>query len=115
VARLLLVEDARLVRRMLALFVEGLGHVVVAEAASGSEAVAAYVRESPDVVLLDAGLEAGTEAIAAILAHDPAARIVACASREQVEQMRLAIASGARRGVARPFELSELASAIEAV
>jgi two-component system chemotaxis response regulator CheY len=112
VARLLVVDDARVVRSVLAALAASLGHEVAGEAASEDEAVAAHARVRPDLVLLDVGLPDAFGAIARILAADPDATIVACASLGQEERLRRAIASGARRGLVRPFVRSELAEAL---
>lgn len=70
---------------------------VVAEAGDGAEAVALYEAHRPDVVLMDLrmpGLD-GVAAARAILATDPAARIVALTSYEGDADIYRALDAGA--------------------
>ncbi|MFL5574481.1 MAG: response regulator [Gemmatimonadaceae bacterium] len=70
---------------------------VVAEAGNGAEAVALYEAHRPDVVLMDLrmpGLD-GVAAARAILATDPAARIVALTSYEGDADIYRALDAGA--------------------
>jgi two-component system, NarL family, nitrate/nitrite response regulator NarL len=54
--RVLIVDDHPESREVVRELLENRGHVVVAEAADGKEAIAATARFNPDVVLLDLGL-----------------------------------------------------------
>lgn len=110
-------HGARVVRRVAALLVASLQHDVVAEAATVQEAVAASVRFEPDVVLIDVSLLGNepAETLARFAEVRPAARIVACASLDQKEELRRAVAAGAGRGVLRPFARSRLDEALLAV
>jgi len=79
--KVLIADDDRLVRTMLADLLGELGHVVVA-AENGAEAVALVARERPDVVVLDllmprlSGLDA-LKAIRAAGSHVPAILLTA--------------------------------------
>ena len=113
-ARILVADGARVIRQVAALLVTSLQHDVVAEASTAQEAVAAAVRFEPDVVLIDVellGSEPG-ESLARFAEVRPQARVVACASLRQKEDLRRAIAAGARAGVLRPFVRSQLAEAL---
>jgi diguanylate cyclase (GGDEF)-like protein len=50
--KVLVVDDARSSRLLVSRFIEGMGHTTI-EAADGEEAVAAFIREKPDLVLMD--------------------------------------------------------------
>ncbi len=52
-ARILVVDDAKIIRVMLKKILEDNGHEVVAEAEDGLEAVDFYIKFSPDFVVMD--------------------------------------------------------------
>jgi CheY-like chemotaxis protein len=73
-ARILIVDDERLIACDLRQQVQRLGHVVVGLAATGLEAVQHAVTDRPDVVLMDIGLRGqmdGIEAAGHIQAQVP--------------------------------------------
>lgn len=77
--RVLVVDDHRIVREGLALIINREADMeVVGTAASGEEAVAAFTRDRPDIVLMDLQLPgmSGVDAIRDIRRLDPRARIV---------------------------------------
>ncbi|MDX6396464.1 MAG: hypothetical protein QOJ73_7527, partial [Streptosporangiaceae bacterium] len=83
--RVLLADDHPVVREGLrGMLAAELGIAVVAEAASGAEAVAMAAMHRPDVVLMDLRMPHGdgVEATAAILAATPGARIVVLTTYE---------------------------------
>jgi two-component system cell cycle sensor histidine kinase/response regulator CckA len=64
-ARILIVDDERLIACDLRQEVQRLGHVVVGLAATGLEAVQHAVTDRPDVVLMDIGLRGQMDGIEA--------------------------------------------------
>jgi two-component system NarL family response regulator len=96
--RLLVVDDHWIVRDGLALIIGREGDMaVVASAATGEEAVAAYERSRPDLVLMDLQLPSmsGVEAIRAIRRLDPGARIVVLTMYDGDEDVHRALDAGA--------------------
>ena len=75
---MLIADDQRSVGGTLAALVERCGHEVVQVVGSGFEAIQAYTRHNPDVVLMDYSMPRlnGATACRNILAKDPHARIV---------------------------------------
>lgn len=75
---MMLVEDDFTCRCWLRGLAKKLGFTVVAEASNGQEAVAAATRTQPDFVLLDVSMPVptGPQALPAIMAAHPAARVV---------------------------------------
>jgi CheY-like chemotaxis protein len=65
VARILIVEDERLVAFAMRRWIEELGYAVVAMVATGAEAVAQALAQRPDVVLMDIRLRDGIDGIEA--------------------------------------------------
>jgi two-component system NarL family response regulator len=96
--RVLVVDDHRIVRDGLALIMGREPDIhVVGFAASGEEAVAAFRRDHPDIVLMDLQLPkmSGVEAICATRRLDPNARIVVLTMYDGDEDIHRALEAGA--------------------
>ena len=96
--RVLVVDDHRIVREGLALILSREADIqVTGFAASGEEAVSAFYRDRPDIVLMDLRLTGmtGVEAIQAIRTADPKARIVVLTMYDGDEDIHRALAAGA--------------------
>ena len=52
-AKILIVDDSKMSRRMLRTILEGIGHEIVAEACNGEEGIKMYQQYTPDVVTMD--------------------------------------------------------------
>ena len=102
----LIVDDADFMRVMLKEIVEDMGWDVAAEAADGYEAVTAWRRTRPDLVLLDITMPNldGTEALEAILLEDADAQVVMISALGQKDQVLAAIKAGARDFIIKPFD-----------
>lgn len=112
--RVLVVDDSAYLRELIRRRLEPTFDVV-AEAADGEEAVAAYRETNPDAVTMDFALPEldGARATAAIKEMDPDAVVVFCSCVTQQEQFKRAIVAGADDYVAKPFDEGELAAALE--
>jgi two-component system chemotaxis response regulator CheY len=110
----LIVDDADFMRDILREIVQDLGWTVAAEAADGTQAIALYRQQKPDLVLLDITMPGmdGNEALQAILEHDPAARVVMITALGQKEQVLAAIKLGARDFVIKPFDTERVAATL---
>ncbi|MFC7069546.1 response regulator [Halobaculum lipolyticum] len=88
---------------------------VVAEAADGDDAVAAYREHDPDAVTMDFALPArdGPAATDAIKAADPDAVVVFCSCVDQQSQFKRAIRAGADGYVRKPIDDGALVGAVE--
>ncbi len=97
-ARLLVVAPNRIVRRGIREELAGDGLLVMAEAATGAEAIAAATEHRPDVVLLDFSLpdRPGPEVCGAILERQPAAAVIVLAAQGDEASVRSAVDAGAR-------------------
>jgi DNA-binding NarL/FixJ family response regulator len=96
--RVLIADDHPAIREGLRLIVESEGDLhVVAEAGDGHEAVALFIRNSPDLVLMDLQMPGlgGLEAIKLIRRENPAARIVVLTSYPGDARAARALAAGA--------------------
>jgi len=96
--RVLVVDDHRIVREGLSLIIGREKDVNVAGfAATGEEAVAAYERDRPDIVLMDLQLPgiSGVDAIRGIRRANPSARIVVLTMYDGDEDIYRALEAGA--------------------
>jgi DNA-binding NarL/FixJ family response regulator len=93
------------------------GLQVVAEAANGEEAIEAYERLRPDIVLMDLRMPLmdGLAATRAILADDPNARIIVLTTYDGDEDIHRALAAGARGYLLKDMMRTELLNVIRAV
>jgi DNA-binding NarL/FixJ family response regulator len=97
--RILIVDDHKVVRVGLRTMIEAEPDMeVVAEAADGASAVAAFARHRPDVTLLDLRLpdQPGAQVIAGLRKLDPGAKVIVLTSFDGDEDIYRAIEAGAR-------------------
>ncbi len=107
--RVLIAEDNKAVAGTLAAMVDSSHHTVVAIVGSGLEAIHAYERHRPDVVIMDYlmnGLN-GLTACRNILAKDPAANVILVSGALDPDQLALA-QSGARAILRKPITTQQL-------
>ena len=90
---------------------------VVAEAANGAQAVELHRQHRPDITLMDMRMPgtSGLEAIAAIRAEQPQARIIALSTYGGDEDIRRALNAGVRAYLTKDVLHDELIRAIHAV
>ncbi|MBB6637423.1 response regulator [Cohnella thailandensis] len=104
-ARILIADDAPIMRELLAsLLIKG-GHEIAAEARNGLEAVELYLRHRPELITMDITMPVmdGITAIRHIREKDPSAKIVIFSSLGQQNMIADAIRAGAWDFVAKPF------------
>ena len=111
----LVCDDALFMRAMVGDILQQAGYEVVGEAATGTEAVARYQELRPDLVTMDIVMPdmGGVDAVRAIRAYDPAARVVMCSAMGQQALVVDAIQAGARDFVVKPFQPGRVVEAVE--
>ncbi|MCW2994674.1 MAG: response regulator [Conexibacter sp.] len=114
-ARVLVVDDAAFMRKMVSDALTGGGHEIVGEAANGSEAVQQFASLRPDVMTLDITMpdKDGLTALKEIIAVDPGAKVVMCSALGQESKVLESIKLGAKDFVVKPFQADRVLSAIE--
>lgn len=90
---------------------------VIAEAATGEAGIALFLRHRPDIVLMDLRLPglSGVDAILAIRAKDPAARIIVNTTYDADEDIHRALQSGASSYLLKDMFKEEIFAAIRSV
>jgi two-component system chemotaxis response regulator CheY len=111
-SRLLIVDDALIMRKMIADIAVAAGWEVAGEAGDGEEAVAMYERLRPDLVTMDIVMPRmdGVAALRRLLDRAPGARVVMISAVDQREKLAECIRSGAIDFIVKPFDAERLRS-----
>ena len=115
--RVLIVDDAVVMRMMIKGILSKNGFEVVGEAQNGVEAVDKYKQLMPDLVTMDMVMPEmdGITAVKQIIAGDPNAKIIMCTSMGQQALVVEAIQAGAKDFVVKPFQPSRVLEAVQRV
>lgn len=102
----LLCDDSRALRMLVAGQLEEAGFEVVGEAGNGLQALERYQALRPDLVLLDLVMPEcdGRQALARILEHDPQARVVILSSLGAQSDIEECLRIGARSYLQKPID-----------
>ncbi len=117
-AKVLLVEDEDDTRDLLGRALTRAGHVAVT-ARSASEAIASVSRERPDVVVTDIVLgsdaRGGLRLLAALREQGLRTPVIVITAYADVEKVKVALNEGAAHLLEKPFDATELLTAIHRV
>ncbi len=115
--KILIVDDTLFMRTLLKNVLFNGGHTVIGEAADGLEGVAKYKELKPDLVTMDVVMPKmnGIESLKAIREFDPAAKVVMCTAVGQEQMVKLAIKSGAKGYIIKPFQAPKVLEEINNV
>ncbi len=104
--RLLVVDDALFMRKMIGGVAAEAGWEVVGEAGDGSAAVSLYQQLRPDLVTMDLVMPVmgGLEALRQIRALDPDAKVIVVTALDQKQVLMESIRDGAIDFIVKPFE-----------
>jgi two-component system, chemotaxis family, chemotaxis protein CheY len=113
-ARVLVVDDAAFMRKLLSDALVSGGHEVVGEAGTGTEAVARWAELRPELTTMDITMPGkdGITALAEIMALDPGARVVMCSALGQEGKVLEAVKLGAKDFVVKPFQPARVLEAV---
>lgn len=113
--KVLIAEDSDVTQRVLKLMLSKHGYDVVAQCSDGKDAVSEYKKLRPDIVLMDLAMpkKDGISAIKEIIDFDSNARIIAVSALYRPQMKTDALNAGAKEYIIKPFEVSELLSAME--
>ncbi len=111
--RVLIADDQKSVGTSLAELVSHCQHEVVEVVGSGLEAIHAYNKHKPDVVLMDYRMSRlnGATACRNILAKNPDARVILVTGSSELSELSQ---SGAMTILAKPLSFNDLCAALDA-
>jgi two-component system, chemotaxis family, chemotaxis protein CheY len=114
-ARVLVVDDAAFMRKMVSDALSKAGHEVIGEACNGSEAVESFRSLKPELTTLDITMpeKDGLTALGEIMTLDPNARVIMCSALGQESKVLESIKLGARDFVVKPFQPARVQEAVE--
>ncbi|MDD5730573.1 MAG: response regulator [Candidatus Omnitrophica bacterium] len=119
-ARVLVVDDALFMRRMLSDILKKEGIEVCGEAENGKDAIDKYQQLKPDLVTMDIVMPKveeidGIAAVKEIMKVDPQAKIIMVSAMGQHSLVVEAIQAGAKDFVTKPFQPSRVIEALKRV
>jgi two-component system, chemotaxis family, chemotaxis protein CheY len=111
----LIADDAAFMRMMLRSILTDAGYEVAGEAEDGAEAVSKYRELRPDLTTMDITMPGmnGLDALRAICAADPDARVIMCSAMGQKSMVVESFSAGARDFIVKPFQAERVVSAVE--
>ncbi|QYZ80246.1 response regulator [Methanofollis formosanus] len=114
---ILIVDDTLFMRTLLKNILFSGGHTIVGEAENGEEAIAKYQELKPDLVTMDVVMpkKNGIEALQGIREIDPNARVVMCTAVGQEQMVKLAVKSGAKGYIVKPFQAPKVLEEVKNV
>ena len=109
-ARIMICDDAAFMLKSLSLSVSKMGHEVVAETEDGQDAVKAYIKEKPDLVLMDISMPVkdGIETLKEIMKIDPDAKVIIVSGMGYQEKVIQAVKEGAKEFLVKPVTYPDL-------
>jgi two-component system chemotaxis response regulator CheY len=113
-ARVLVVDDAAFMRKMVTDALSQGGHDVIGEAADGVEAVDRWQELRPDLTTLDITMpeKDGLAALREIISIDPTAKVIMCSALGQERKVLESIKLGAKDFVVKPFKPDRVLDAV---
>ncbi|HRZ14287.1 MAG TPA: response regulator [Candidatus Omnitrophota bacterium] len=117
-ARVLVVDDALFMRRMLSDILKKEGIEICGEAENGKDAIDKYGQLKPDLVTMDIVMPKieeidGIGAVKEIIKADPQAKIIMVSAMGQHSLVVEAIQAGAKDFVTKPFQPSRVIEAVK--
>lgn len=115
--KILIVDDAMFMRRIIKKALSGGGYTKFIEAEDGLNAVKLYNQHKPDLVFLDITMpgKSGLEVLTDILQEDHQAKVVICSAIGQEETMEKAVRLGAVDYITKPFKTEEILEVVKKV
>lgn len=116
-ARILTVDDAAFMRRIIKSTLRKAGYTEIYEAVDGVQAIEKYNQLRPNLVLMDITMPNmnGLNALKAIRAADPNANVVMCTAMGQEILVIEAIRSGAKDFIVKPFKPDRILNVVASI
>ncbi len=115
--KILVVDDAKVVRMVVSQILKRNGYQVIGEAANGREAFEKYKALKPDAVTMDITMPEvdGIQGLKDIIAYDNHAKVIMISALDQRDALAEAIRHGAADYVVKPFEDDRMISALHEI
>lgn len=116
-AKILLVDDAAFMRKVIKDTLSKNGYTDLHEAVDGADAVEKFTELSPDLVIMDITMPNmdGIQALQAIKTKDAGAKIVMCSAMGQEAMVVEAIKLGAMDFIVKPFKPDRILQTVQKV
>ena len=116
-AKILCVDDAAFMRKVVKDTLSKNGYTDLYEAVDGADAVDKYNEIKPDLVIMDITMPNmdGLEALKAIRAANPAAKVVMCSAMGQEAMVIDAITAGAKDFIVKPFKPDRILKTVTSI
>lgn len=113
--KILVVDDAKVIRMVIKRLLTQQGYEVVGEAGNGREALEKYKELKPDAVTMDIIMPEvdGIQGLKEILAFDKQAKVIMISAIDQRDSLTDAIRNGATDYVVKPFEDDRMVTALK--
>ncbi len=108
--RVLVVDDAMFMRRIITDTLKKDNYNVVGEASNGVQAVELYKELNPNIVLMDITMPEmdGIEAVRNIIEYDKNANIIMCTAMGQDSMVKESVIAGAKDFIVKPFKTEDI-------
>lgn len=115
--KILLVDDAAFMRKMIKDTLSKAGYTELFEAVDGADAVAKFDEVNPDLVIMDITMPNmdGLEALQAIRAKNSNANIVMCSAMGQESMVMDAVRFGAKDFIVKPFKADRVIKTVTTI
>ena len=115
--KVLIVDDAAFMRKLLKNILFSGGFDIVGEAENGKQAVELYKKLRPDIVTMDIIMPEmnGIEALKEIKKIDPNAKVIMCTAVGQEQMVKTAIKFGAKGYIVKPFQAPKVIEELKKV
>lgn len=116
-AKILIVDDAAFMRKVIRDTLTKEGYTDIYEAVDGQDAVEKYSEIKPDLVLMDITMPNmdGLEALKAIRAKDSNANVVMCSAMGQEAMVVEAVQAGIKDFIVKPFKEDRLMKTVTSI
>lgn len=116
-AKILIVDDSRMSRKMLRTILEGIGHTIIGEACNGSEGLKLFKELKPDAVTMDITMPEmdGICCLQEIMKVDREAKVIMITAAGQSTKLMDALKHGAKEFICKPYEPEQIINAMNEV
>lgn len=113
-AKIMIVDDSRILRKILTNTLTEAGHEVIADAGNGKEALMLLEKVQPDLITLDITMPVmdGLEALNQIKASYPDIKVIMVSAAGQKNKVMEALKGGASDFLQKPFEPEDVINII---